>query len=481
MMKSGYEIAAPLPREFRSVQTASCGSVGLQLAALEAATIVITSLGAQVVYTTIFWYGPADLDAAVGMGIVVAALFVAIAHARGLYTPERLLKFGKTLPQVAAVWMLTFLIASMAAFLLKVGDHFSRAVTVALLAIGFSSLTLVRYTIGSALNAGFSFGRNRQRRAAIFYHPNVDDQELVSSLERQGYRIIRRIPLPRPDKLNAGTDASSMGEIEKLVRSGELDLAFVTAPMHATEELGRLITDFRRTPLPLHFIPALEARYLIERPIVDYGTMKAIELQRPPLSSFELAVKRALDISVASTAFLCMWPLLAMIAIAIKLDSRGPVIFAQRRVGFTGRVFRIYKFRSMYTLDDGPVVRQATRGDKRITIVGRWLRATSLDELPQLFNVLKGDMSLIGPRPHVIAHDDQYSKLIADYAMRHHMKPGITGLAQVAGCRGETASPHLMARRVGYDLWYIENWSLWLDIKILIRTFVVLGKDPNAY
>ena len=157
------------------------------------------------------------------------------------------------------------------------------------------------------------------------------------------------------------------------------------------------------------------------------------------------------------------------------------MLFRQRRAGFGGRIFTIYKFRSMTSLDDGAVVKQVTRNDKRVTPVGRWLRKTSVDELPQLLNVLKGDMSLVGPRPHALSHDNEYDKLIATYALRQHMKPGITGWAQVNGCRGETASLSMMEARIKHDIWYIGHWSLWLDIVAIIRTVLQVIRPRNVY
>jgi undecaprenyl-phosphate galactose phosphotransferase/putative colanic acid biosynthesis UDP-glucose lipid carrier transferase len=170
-----------------------------------------------------------------------------------------------------------------------------------------------------------------------------------------------------------------------------------------------------------------------------------------------------------------------LVSAGVKLSSSGPVIFRQHRKGFNGRNFTIYKFRTMTVLENGATIRQAQRHDKRFTKLGALLRATSIDELPQLINVLRGEMSLVGPRPHAVAHDDEYSKLIANYAFRHHVKPGITGWAQVAGCRGETAHLESMQRRVEFDIWYINNWSIWLDLWILIRTCAVVARSPNAY
>ena len=207
----------------------------------------------------------------------------------------------------------------------------------------------------------------------------------------------------------------------------------------------------------------------------------AVELQRAPLSDIERGLKRLVDLIFASIALLLFAPLLFLVSLLIKLDSRGPILFIQTRNGFSGRPFRIFKFRSMTVTEDGPVIRQATRNDKRVTRIGRLLRMTSIDELPQLFNVLLGDMSLVGPRPHAFAHDTEFERLIASYAFRHHVKPGITGWAQVNGLRGETPTVDLMERRVELDLWYINNWSLWFDVKILVKTLFVLGRQPLAY
>ena len=184
---------------------------------------------------------------------------------------------------------------------------------------------------------------------------------------------------------------------------------------------------------------------------------------------------------LAVGAIAVSWPLLLVIALAVRLTSRGRVIFKQKRYGLNGEEILVFKFRSMTVCEDGADVVQATRGDARITPIGRFLRRTSLDELPQIFNVLLGHMSFVGPRPHAIAHNEQYRKLISGYMLRHKVRPGITGWAQVNGCRGETDTVEKMAERVRYDLEYLQHWSLWLDVRILIRTFWMVAKRENAY
>jgi len=204
----------------------------------------------------------------------------------------------------------------------------------------------------------------------------------------------------------------------------------------------------------------------------------AVESQRQPSTAVESGVKRTLDIVLASVAIVIFAPLLVIAALVIKLDSAGPVIFRQRRNGLDGIPFVIFKFRTMTVLEDGPTLTQAQRGDSRVTRVGRLLRGSSIDELPQLFNVLKGDMSLVGPRPHPLALDNQYKELIATYSFRFHVKPGITGWAQINGLRGETSRHDQMADRITLDLWYINHWSLRLDIYILLRTCLEVLRNP---
>jgi putative colanic acid biosynthesis UDP-glucose lipid carrier transferase len=202
----------------------------------------------------------------------------------------------------------------------------------------------------------------------------------------------------------------------------------------------------------------------------------SVELRRPPLGVLDRAAKRTFDIVMAIAALVALTPLILLVCIAVCASSPGPAIFRQTRRGLDRSEFRILKFRTMTVLEDGPNVTQTVRGDGRVTRVGRWLRRLSLDELPQLINVLKGEMSLIGPRPHAIVHDDAYGAAIREYALRRLVKPGLTGLAQVEGLRGETPTLAQMQARVARDIWYIENWSMWLDVRIAFQTLFTLFK-----
>jgi undecaprenyl-phosphate galactose phosphotransferase/putative colanic acid biosynthesis UDP-glucose lipid carrier transferase len=207
----------------------------------------------------------------------------------------------------------------------------------------------------------------------------------------------------------------------------------------------------------------------------------SVEILGAPLSSMEQGVKRAVDVVLASAALVFFMPVMLLTAIAIKLDGPGPIIFRQSRKGFNGKQFIMFKFRTMTVQENGAEIIQAKRNDPRVTKIGKLLRAASIDELPQLINVLGGEMSLIGPRPHALAHDNEFEKLLGDYAFRHHVKPGMTGWAQCNGARGATPTLDHVKERVKLDLWYINNWSLWLDFQIMIKTFFEVLRKRNAF
>ena len=237
----------------------------------------------------------------------------------------------------------------------------------------------------------------------------------------------------------------------------------------------------RILPLPVRLLPDRIATEILKQSTFAGRQSLALELQRSPLTVAEQLQKRLFDIVVAAAALVVLSPLFALVALVVKINSAGPAIFRQRRNGFNGRQFVIFKFRSMRVLEDGAQIAQARPRDNRVTRLGRILRRASIDELPQLINVIRGEMSLVGPRPHALAHNDTYSMQIAEYAYRHHVKPGITGWAQINGYRGETSHIEQMRKRIEYDLWYIDNWSFGLDILILARTCVSLLREKMAY
>ncbi|MDE2181434.1 MAG: exopolysaccharide biosynthesis polyprenyl glycosylphosphotransferase [Alphaproteobacteria bacterium] len=245
--------------------------------------------------------------------------------------------------------------------------------------------------------------------------------------------------------------------------------------------MSALLEGLAEIPRSVCLVPDQFTASCLRQKISLIGKNVAIEVQREPLNAAQRGIKRAIDIAASAAAILFLSPLLITVAIAVKLDSPGPALFCQTRTGYRGRVFRILKFRTMTVLEDGPVVPQASRNDRRVTKFGAWLRRSSIDELPQLFNVLKGDMSLVGPRPHAVAHDVLYEREIVNYSLRQHVLPGITGWAQVNGWRGGTSRVDDMRKRIEHDIWYVRHCSLLLDLQIMARTLFEIFHQPNAY
>ena len=245
--------------------------------------------------------------------------------------------------------------------------------------------------------------------------------------------------------------------------------------------LGELVRELQLLPVNISVVPDNTGAPLSFRPVSELGNLRALAVQRAPISDWGIFAKMAEDYLIAFLALIIFMPAMALIAVAIKLDSKGPVFFRQRRHGFNHRVIEILKFRTMTVQEDGAQVTQATRNDLRVTRIGRILRRTSLDELPQFINVLAGQMSIVGPRPHAIAHNDYYAKLLNNYACRHRVKPGITGWAQINGFRGEVLDSTAMKERVRLDLEYIDSWSLAFDLKILLLTPFYGFFSKNAY
>ncbi|MFS8038719.1 undecaprenyl-phosphate glucose phosphotransferase [Xanthobacter sp. AM11] len=419
-----------------------------------------------------------------GTGIVAAVAFVLTTTSRGLYKPWRMVRIIEQASAAALTWLFAILVVAAVIFCLKVGDDTSRLATGVFAALGFIAMPASRWAMAGWLRRAIATGAVKGRPSILI--GDVAELERVVPahvLVRLGLKEVRRFVLSAPDADGSLTEADldTLKSALQFARQQRIEEIVLALPWSNLGRLDAVRARLRSLPLPVKLLPDEAVNDLLDAPRVDFGSSVAIEVQRAPLSRLELAQKRALDIAVASVAVTLLLPLFAIIAVAIKMDSRGPVIFRQRRNGFGGREFTIYKFRSMTVMEDGTKVVQAQRNDKRVTRTGKFLRATSLDELPQVLNVLFGHMSIVGPRPHAIAHDDAYSKLIAGYAFRHHVKPGITGWAQVQGLRGETAELELMERRIEMDLWYINNWSVVLDVKIILKTFIEVLRKDAAY
>jgi putative colanic acid biosynthesis UDP-glucose lipid carrier transferase len=275
-----------------------------------------------------------------------------------------------------------------------------------------------------------------------------------------------------------------IGDIDDLVadaKAGFIDRIYITFPMRGEDRIRGVLTMLADTTASVYIVPDFFVFQMLHSRWTDIGGLPVVSVFENPLYGVDGLAKRAFDLIVSALLLLVLAIPMTIVALAIKLTSRGPVFFRQRRYGLDGQEILVWKFRSMTVCEDGHNVAQATRSDSRVTRVGAIIRRTSIDELPQLFNVFAGSMSLVGPRPHATAHNEQYRKLIEGYMLRHKVKPGITGLAQIRGWRGETDTLEKMQRRVECDHEYIREWSLWLDIKILFRTAFVVLKRENAY
>jgi putative colanic acid biosynthesis UDP-glucose lipid carrier transferase len=288
-----------------------------------------------------------------------------------------------------------------------------------------------------------------------------------------------------PSRLEATGDLPILGGLSDLVaytaKEG-IEVIFVALPLRHIQRVMDLLDHLRDSTMSIYYVPDVYVFDLIQARSGDIGGVPIIAMCETPFFGYRGVLKRLSDIAFTMCILLPFLPVMLLIALAIRLTSRGPAIFKQRRYGLDGKEIVVYKFRSMVVEEDGQDVAQAQRNDSRVTPIGRFLRKTSLDELPQLFNVLQGRMSLVGPRPHAVAHNEMYRTLIKGYMMRHKVLPGITGLAQVSGCRGETAELEQMQARVNYDLDYLRQWSPLLDLQILFKTAVQLIRgDRRAY
>ncbi len=289
-------------------------------------------------------------------------------------------------------------------------------------------------------------------------------------------RALARTELVDPNKL-----LGRLADIPDYVNRNGIDLVYITLPMASQPRTLSLLDALRDTTASVYFVPDIFVSDLIQARVDHIHGMPVVALTESPTLGVSGIGKRISDVVIAGLILLLIWPVLLVVAIGVKLSSPGPVIFKQRRYGLDGQEILIYKFRSMRQHTEAAVIQQAGREDPRITRFGKFIRKTSIDELPQFINVLQGRMSVVGPRPHAVSHNEQYRKLIKGYMLRHKVKPGITGWAQVNGLRGETETLDKMRARIQYDIDYMRNWSLMFDLMIIGKTLAVVWRDQNAY
>jgi Undecaprenyl-phosphate glucose phosphotransferase len=415
------------------------------------------------------------------VGILMAGLYLLLSNPRGGYELGELRATSLRGPVVR--WCLTFMFFAVASFSFKIGDLFSRGAIMTGFLIGASAIVSLRLIAPFTVNMAFRHRMLEGRRTIIL----TEGATLPSSMPTEDL-LQGGVSVEGWFRLPGGADRDAIGHLERvcdnvvqLARDRRVEDVVLVADAFRNPLFADTFERLRVLPLRILLLPTRPLLGAPLRPRHSTFDEAGLVVQSPPFTRRERLAKRMLDVAAASLLLVLLSPVLVAIGAMIRLDSLGPVLFRQTRIGYCGRRFMIYKFRSMYTTDDGPMIKQAEKGDTRITRVGRILREKSLDELPQLLNVVLGDMSLVGPRPHAVAHDKHYEPEIPGYAWRHHALPGITGWAQVKGHRGETPTLASMEARVEHDLWYIQNWSFWLDLKVLAMTVRAVLKPTNAH
>jgi len=452
-------------------------SVGFIVGTAEFLAILVLSVVSGVMYHLIFEgiIGPARSFVAVG--ILVATFYCVFLKTNRFYEPAQILNKNVSLAKLLLIWTGTFAVLAFVAFVAKAGSHFSRGAELSLYVFGLPVVAATRLIVVGNVAKLVASGRIAgPQTAVIFEAAEVSDGTVLNDLRRCGYMIVKTIPIS-----NGGSYELAADELIAYAGNVRIDEVLILISWHRRAEIDQVLTRLRRIAAPVRLLADRQVRPFVDHAILHVGRTLAVELRRLPLSHMDKALKRSIDIAIAGVALILLSPLLLGVAILILLDSPGPILFKQKRIGFNGQTFWIFKFRTMSVLEDQGCIKQAVINDHRVTHFGRWLRRTSIDELPQLMNVLRGEMSLVGPRPHAEAHDNAFDAAVAHYAWRRNVKPGITGWAQVNGSRGETPDIESVSRRVEYDLWYIENWSLWLDMRIMLQTVPTLLGARNAY
>jgi Undecaprenyl-phosphate glucose phosphotransferase len=465
-------------------KTLSSDLVSYLLLSGDAIVILVCALIAGVSYQFLAGKTGSDYVLQCGIGLLAATLYVLRMHGSGHYNFQEIAKPRVELRDILMCWFSTGLLLAFIAFLLKISGVYSRGAFVIFGFVAAGGLVLARKTtkqaVARAVERGVIVGRDTvligdfEEMAAL---TPADLLVLCGATEVNRFILgVERDKSERPL-----LDVQVISAASQFVRKHNCQQVLIAVPWNDTDRIELIKNQMKLLPVAAQLLPDLRIRSFTNVTSSAQRRALVVELQRAPLSELQRLVKRGMDVALSSLAILFFLPMMALAALAIKIGSPGPVIFRQVRRGFNGEEFVIYKFRTMTVQENGTQVTQATRHDARVTNIGRMLRAASIDELPQLINVIKGDMSLVGPRPHALAHDSYFETILSGYAVRHHVKPGITGWAQCNGARGETPTVQHITRRVELDLWYINNWSFWLDLFILLKTAFEVLRKRNAY
>ena len=462
----------------------------LKRGVLVALLSVLHALGPAVVAAWMLYaltgYFDVDFDAPYLMlCVLIVVLMSAVMYqsAAGL-TPIT----ARSWPTVAGLlirWLAVLAILLAIGYATKFSAYFSRRVLLTWAVLTPAPLIMVSLGISEMLRRVVASAANA--RTAVFAGYNDVSVALARRLRdnpQAGIRVAGHFDDRSAERLGVKNEGGLLGglpDLARYMRANRVDVIFIALPMRHVQRVLDLLEDLRDTTASIYYVPDVFIFDLIQSRTGEILGMPVVAMCETPFFGYRGIIKRSMDVVIASLAVLVLSPLLLIIAALVKVTSPGPVIFRQRRYGLDGEEIRILKFRTMTVVEDGSEIRQATKDDERVTVLGRVLRRYSLDELPQLFNVLDGSMSLVGPRPHAVAHNEEYRKLIKGYMVRHKVPPGMTGLAQVSGCRGETRTLQDMQARIDYDLDYLRQWSPLLDLTIMFKTALMLVRDRKAY
>jgi len=406
-------------------------------------------------------------------------LFLFFAEIRGVYHSWRLDPIVREVNQVLFAWILVACTLVILAFLSKTSATYSRLVILSWLLLAPALLALLRISVRFWLHELRKRGRNT--RTLAFAGSGKLASKLMGQIEAAPWMGLKLLGVYDDQQHEHQLLQGGLADLLQDVRSGKIDYVYITLPSSAEKRTLQLVSDLADTTATVCVIPDLFVFDLLHARWSYIGGVPVVSVFESPFYGVDGWLKRAEDVVLGSLILMVVVVPMLLIAIGVKLSSSGPVLFKQRRYGLNGEVIEVLKFRTMSVTEDGSHIAQAKKNDPRITKLGVFLRGFSLDELPQFINVLQGTMSIVGPRPHAVAHNEQYRQLIHGYMLRHKVKPGITGWAQINGWRGETDTLEKMERRVEFDLVYMRNWSLWLDIKIIAMTFFKGFFDKNAY
>ncbi len=419
-------------------------------------------------------------------GMSAVMLFSFVGRFMDIYTSWSGRPLRDEAVRVAMTWLITFLSLVFIAFVTKTSEQFSRVVLLGWLIITPLLLILARYFLRLIFAHLRRLGMNNRTIAIVgmTQHGLHFARDLENNPD-YGYHVVGfyddRTERVHKEVLEHYPHLGNFEDMINSARTGEWDQIYLALPVEAKTRMLRLLDQLADTATPIRLLPDYFTTNLLHSKFIEIADNPVLCIYDSPFSSDHALIKRIEDLIVGTLILTLISPMLLIIAAAVKLTSPGPVLFKQTRYGLKGEKIVVWKFRSMTVCEDGGEIKQAIRGDKRYTKIGEFLRKTSLDELPQFFNVLQGTMSIVGPRPHAVAHNEQYRSLIPGYMLRHMIKPGITGWAQVNGWRGETNTIYKMRKRVEYDLEYMREWSLWLDFKIIFLTIFKGFNDKNAY